>query len=354
MREDDFDLGDLIWVDFEFEDDEKDTLHPAIVLQDQGEIIAVLSGTSNQTPEHLIVRNEMFTSFEISPYCLEDNTKRSIRHDTYFKLDYVKEVRSDKVKSRIGRLNQDRLEELRARSAVRLWFSSCITEQNNASRWDLICWGRNELDSNTHVGLDELNFGVVVGKLGNGKLRILRECENREQSPNSLTFSSSEVPLIDIGGLTLKSKPITISSAQVFFVIDSLPEDHIRKVRDLPYIRFSKNDKGESGKPQDLPFIGRIVCLKHNKEIPLLVVGYDESHFYAFKGAPKGKKSSSGLEINCDLPGFQEMICFDIDGGELTPHNLHTTRFVIDGLGQKDFKRLSSHKIVKILKSLNR
>ena len=108
MREDDFYLGDLIWVDFEFEDDEKGTLHPAIVLQDQGEIIAVLSGTSNPTPEHLIVRNKMFTSFEISPYCLEDNSKRTIRHDTYFKLDYVKEVKSDRVKSRIGRLNQDR------------------------------------------------------------------------------------------------------------------------------------------------------------------------------------------------------------------------------------------------------
>ena len=107
MWEDGFDLGDLIWVDFEFEEDEIGTPHPAIVLEDQGEIIAVLSGTSNQTPEHLIVRNEMFISFEISPNCLEHDNIRTIQHDTYFKLEYVKRVKSDKVKYRIGRINQD-------------------------------------------------------------------------------------------------------------------------------------------------------------------------------------------------------------------------------------------------------
>ena len=109
MREVEFELGDLIWADFEFDDDEKGTLHPAIVLQDQGEIIAVLSGTSNQTPEHRIVRNEMFNSFEISSDCVEHENRRPIRHDTYFKLDYVKGVKIGKVKSRIGRLNKDRL-----------------------------------------------------------------------------------------------------------------------------------------------------------------------------------------------------------------------------------------------------
>lgn len=352
MWEDGFDLGDLIWVDFEFEEDEIGTPHPAIVLEDQGEIIAVLSGTSNQTPEHLIDRNEMFISFEISPDCLEHENIKTIQHDTYFKLEYVKGVESDKVKSRIGRLNQDRLEELLARCAIRLWFSSGITEQNNASRWDLICWVRNELDK-SHIGLDDLNFGVVIGKLKNGNLRILRECENREDSPNNLTFSSSELPSNDIGDLTLKSKPTTISSEQVCFVIDRFPENHLRKIRELPYIKFSKKGNGESGKPQDSSLIGKVVCLVDNKEKPFLIVGYDELHFYAFEGSPKEKQSFSEQEICCELPGFQEMIYFDINGVP-TPQNLHTTRFVIDVLGEKDLERLLSHAIVKSLKSLNR
>ena len=176
MREDDFDLGDLVWIDFEFENDEKGTLHPAIVLEDQDEIIAVLSGTSYPTPEHLLVRNEMFTSFEVSPYCIEHENARTIKHETYFQLEIVKGVKSDKIKSRIGRLNPDRLEELLARCAMRSWFSSDRTEQNDASQWDLICWVRNEHDSSIHIGLEDLNLGVIVGKLKNGFTKsVLRE-----------------------------------------------------------------------------------------------------------------------------------------------------------------------------------
>ena len=252
------------------------------------------------------------------------------------------------MKSRIGRLNQDRLEELLARCAIRLWFSSGITEQNNASRWDLICWVRNELDPKKHIGLDDLNFGVVIGKLKNGNLRILRECENREDSPNNLTFSSSELPLNDIGDLNLKSKPTTISSEQVCFVIDRFPENHLRKIRELPYIKFSKDDKGELGKPKDSSLIGKVVCLKENKDKPFLVVGYDEYHFYAFEGASK-KESFSKQNFSCDLPGFQEMIHFDINATPIV-QNLYTRRFIICSLGKKDLERLLSSRIVKNLK----
>jgi hypothetical protein len=352
MREDDFDLGDLIWVDFEFEDDEKGTLHPAIVLEDQGGIIAVLSGTSYQTPEHLLVRNEMFTSFEISPYCIEHENARTIKHETYFQLEIVRGVKSDKIKSRIGRLNPDRLEELLARCAMRLWFSSDRTEQNNASRWDLICWVRNEHDSSTHIGLEDLNLGVVVGKLKNGNLLILRECEILDGSLNSLTFFSSELPSSDIAHLSLESKPTTISSEQVSFVIDRLSEDHISKIRELPYIKFSKDNKGELGKPKDSSLVGKVVCLKDNKEKPFLVVGYDEHHFYAFEGSNK-KQPFSKQDFSCDLPGFQEMIYFDIN---ITPivQNLHTRRFIIDRLRKKDLERLQSSRIVNALKSLKR
>ena len=352
MREDDFVLGDLIWVDFEFDDDEKGTLHPAIVLEDQGEIIAVLSGTSNQTPEHLVVRNEKFTSFEISPYCLDENEKRSIRHDTYFKLDYVKGVKADKAKSRIGRLNQDRLEELLARCAIRSWFSTGRREQNNPGRWDLICWVKNELDSNSHIELVDLKFGVVVGNVRNGKLLILREGESREDSLTNLFFSSSELPSNDIDGLTFESKPTTISSEQVCFVIDRLPEDNIRKIRELPHIKFLKDDKGELGKPRDSSFIGKIVCLKDNKNKPFLVVGHDDYHFYAFEGISKNE-SFAKQGFSRDLPGFRDIIHFNIN---TTPavHNLHTRRFVIGSLCKNELERLLSSGIVKVLKSLNK
>ena len=352
MREDDFVLGDLIWVDFEFDDDEKDTLHPAIVLEDQGEIIAVLSGTSNQTPEHLIVRNEKFTSFEVSPYCVEENEKRSIRHNTYFKLDYVKGIKANKVKSRIGRLDQDRLEELLARCAIRSWFSSGRRDQNNPGRWDLICWVLNELDSDSHIGLVDLRFGVVVGNVRNGKLLILRECESPEDSLNNLLFSSSELPSNDIVDLTFESKPTTISSEQVCFVIDRLPKDSISKIQELPHIKFSKDGKGESGKPYDSSFIGKIVCLKDNKNKPFLIVGHDDHHFYAFEGISKNG-SSVKRGFSCDLPGFQDMIHFDV---KTTPtvHNLYTRRFVIGSLCEKELERLLSSRIVKELKSLNK
>ncbi len=349
MRKYDFDLGDLIWVDFEFEDDEEGTLHPAIVLQCQDEIIAVLSGTSYQTPEHLLVRNKIFTSLEISPDCIEHENTKTIKHETYFQLKIVTVVKSDKVKSRIGRLNSDKLEELLARCAMRLWFCSDITEQNNASRWDLICWVKNELDPSTDIGLEDLKFGVVVGKLKNGNLRILRECDIRNSSLNSLTFSSPELPLNDIAHLTLESKPTTISLEQVCFVIDRFSESHITIIRELPHIKFSKDDKGELGKPKDSSLVGKVVCLVDNKEKPFLVVGYDELHFYAFEGSPK-KQSFSKQGFCCDLPGFQEMIYFDINTTPIV-QNLHSRRFIIDSLRKKDLERLLSSGIVNALKN---
>jgi len=349
MREDDFDLGDLIWIDFEFENDEKGTLHPAIVLQDQGDIIAVLSGTSYPTPEHLLVRNEMFTSFEVSPDCIEHENARTIKHETYFQLEIVKGVKSDKIKSRIGRLNPDMLEELLARCAMRSWFSSDRTEQNNASRWDLICWVRNEHDSSAHIGLEDLNLAVIVGKLKNGSLLILPERDIRDGSVNSLTFLSSELPSNDITHLTLESKPTTISSEQINIVIGRLSEHHISKIRELPYIKFSKDNKGELGKPMDSSLVGKIVCLADNKEKPLLVVGFDDNHFYAYEGSTKEKQSFSDLDFICNLPGFQETMYFDINTIP-SVQNLHTRRFIIDRLRKKDLERLQSSRIVNALK----
>ena len=352
MREDDFDLGDLVWVDFEFEADEKGTLHPAIVLEHQDEIIVVLSGTSYPTPEHLLIRNEMFTSFEVSPYCIEHENARTINHETYFQLKNVKGVKSDKINSRIGRLNPDKLEELLARCAMRSWFSSDRTEQNNASRWDLICWVRNEHDSSIHIGLEDLNLGVIVGKLKNGNLLILPECDILDGSLNSLTFFSSELPSNDITHLSLESKPITISSEQVNSVIGRLSEDHISKIRELPHIKFSKDNKGELGKPNNPSLVGKIVCLADNKEKPLLVVGFDDNHFYAFEESTKEKQSFSDQDFVCNLPGFQEITYFDIKD-ELATRNLYSRRFVIEVLNEKDLKRLRSSRIVNALKSLN-
>ena len=37
MLDDLYQLGSLVWADFEFPSDEENTLHPGIVLQDQGE-----------------------------------------------------------------------------------------------------------------------------------------------------------------------------------------------------------------------------------------------------------------------------------------------------------------------------
>ena len=91
-----YELGTLVWIDFDFPDDEKHTFHPAIVLQDQGDKIAVISGSSNNTPEHLVIRNEQFTSFELTPYHLDDNYE-FISHTTYFKLDEVKGIKKNMI-----------------------------------------------------------------------------------------------------------------------------------------------------------------------------------------------------------------------------------------------------------------
>ena len=67
MLDDLYQLGSLVWADFEFPSDEEDTLHPGIVLQDQGEKVLIISGSSLSTPDHLVIRNEKFTSFVLSP-----------------------------------------------------------------------------------------------------------------------------------------------------------------------------------------------------------------------------------------------------------------------------------------------
>ena len=175
--------------------------------------------------------------------------------------------------------------------------------------------------------------------------------QSPEDSLNNLLFSSSELPSNDIVDLTLNPNQPLFHQNRFVLLLTASKGQHNQNPG-TPHIKFSKDGKGESGKPYDSSFIGKIVCLKDNKNKPFLIVGHDDHHFYAFEGISKNG-SSVKRGFSCDLPGFQDMTHFDV---KTTPtvHNLYTRRFVIGSLCEKELERLLSSRIVKELKSLNK
>ena len=349
MREDDFDLGELIWIDFEFENDEKGTLHPAIVLQDQGDIIAVLSGTSYPTPEHLLVRNEMFTSFEVSPYCIEHENARTIKHETYFELETVKGVKLDKIQSRIGRLNPDKLEDLLARCAMRSWFSANSIEDCDIKKWTLICWkDEDDLEKRRYLRLDELNFAIVVGKMKDGRLKILPEILEDEKPVNMISFDEG-LPTNDLDEIAFHSKPSFMPKEKICFLIGEVSGDNLNRLKQLPFLRFNSLKDLPTPRSSDYK-IGDILCSKPLLEIPKMVVGLNPDGIpITVSGLTTMKEEPKYVPRQFKITGFERKYNFLLDSKPQTTSKLDNLLKIQDStLTSKEIEYLSQEPSIKL------
>ena len=349
MREDDFDLGDLVWVDFGFEADEKGTLHPAIVLEQQDEFIAVLSGTSYPTPEHLLIRNEMFTSFEVSQYCIEHENARTIIHETYFQLKNVKGVKPDKINSRIGRLNPDKLEELLARCAMRSWFSGNSIEDCTIKKWTLICW-KDEDDPviRPHLMLDELNFAIVVGKMKDGRLKILSEILEDEKPANMISLKEG-LPTNDLYEIAFHSNPSFMPRQKICFLIGEIMGDNLTRLKQLPFLRFNSRKDPPNPRSSDYK-IGDILCSKPLFEIPKMVVGLNPNGIpITVSGSTTMKKKPKYVSRQFKVTGFEQKYNFLLDSKPQTTCKLDNLLKIQDStLTPEEIAYLSQEPSIKL------
>jgi len=349
MRDDYFKLGDLVWVDFEFETDEEGTLHPAIVLEDQGEMIAVLSGTSYLTPEHLLIRNEMFTSFEVSPYCIEHENAKTITHGTYFELKTVKGAKLDKIQSRIGRLNPDKLDELLARCAMRSWFSANSIEDCVIKKWTLICWkDEDDLEKRRYLRLDELNFAIVVGKMKDGRLKILREILEDEKPVNMISFNEG-LPTNDLDKIAFHSKPSFMSKEKICFLIGEVSDDNLNRLKQLPFLRFNSLKDRPNPRSSDYK-IGDILCSKPLLEIPKMVVGLNPDGIpITVSGLTTMKEEPKYVSRQFKITGFERKYNFLLDSKPQTTNKLDNLFKIQDStLTPKEIEYLSQEPSIKL------
>ena len=185
----------------------------------------MISGSSLGTPDHLVIRNEKFTSFVLSQdmsrtiisqavgleylttmkmmmtmtlleddyeelnedYTDYDCTEGFISRTTYFQLDELKAVAKNKIERHCGELDSHSLDILMGRCAMRSCFShNSIGDEEEIHKWDLICW-MDEEDSEIrrYLNLNDLKFAVVVGKIKDSRLKILAEVTHGEVSENT-------------------------------------------------------------------------------------------------------------------------------------------------------------------------
>lgn len=270
-----YEAGTIIWYDFEFDDDEKGTTHPAIVLQDQGDVVAVLSGSSNMTAQRYLVRSKSFTYFEVSPGDV-NGERNSISHTTYFKLDRVRGATKSKISKKRGHLNDDCLRRLQRRCAIRSWSSANSIGDERLEKSSLICW-MEEIDPErrAYLELAELKFAVVLGRMKSGRLKILSEQIHKKDGKNSICLKE-DLHLDDVQEITFQSRPSYLTPKDVCFIVGMLSETHQARLEKLPHLRVKEADGGLLSKGSELQ-IGDIVSTEKSVETPLMVVAFSST-----------------------------------------------------------------------------
>ena len=275
MTQDYYEAGTIIWYDFEFNHDEKGTPHPAIVLEDQGDVVAVLSGSSNMEEERYWVRSELFTYIEVSPGDVIGE-RNSISHTTYFKLDKVRGATKSKISKKMGQLNDDCLRRLQRRCAIRSWTSANSIGDKQPEKSSLICWmEENNPEHRANLALSELKFAVVLGKMKSGRLKVLSEQIRKNDGKNSICLKE-DLHLDDVQEITFQSKPSYLAPKDVCFIVGMLSETHQARLEELPYLRIKEAEGGLLSKESELQ-IGDIVSTEKSVETPLMVVAFSST-----------------------------------------------------------------------------
>jgi len=319
MEHEVYELGTLIWADFEFPDDEENTDHPAIVLEVQEDEIVVISGSSYNTPDHLFIRNDKFTSFELASYGLE-YSHNYISHTTYFKLEEVKGIKKNMIKRKCGELDANLLNELLQRCAMQSWFSANSIGDCIIKKWTLVCW-KDDTNPKTRpfLILDELNFAVVVGKMKDGRLKILSEIVEGEKPDNFISLKD-DLPARDLDEIILHSKPSILPREKICFLLGKIIDEDITRLQQLPYFRM-KSRKNKSKLDYSLLKIGDIVCNKPSLEIPKMIVGFNRGGSpITVNGINTMKKKPKYVSRQFKITGFTQKYNFLLDS------KLQTTR----------------------------
>ena len=310
MASNQYPYGQLIWAIFDFENDEEGDEHPAIVLADQGNNLAVISGTSIEPEDHLFHRHHPreFTHFWLSPHNLP-RIKNGLRCKTIFEL-VVRFVDKEKV-SRVSKiLDREDLDELSNRTFIRACFNDQISSNEKLKFGQVICC--TEIN-----GLPRLEYvfpAIFISNMKNGKLKVLKP--SLEMGENHIDLNIQE--LISDIDCKFSSKPILIERTQARF----LYEEHLRKadlneINKLPHITV-KSKNNNAAKMGNIR-VGDVLCAdiygdSRTIETPMLVVGQTTEGgfdcYHVIKGK-LGNRPSSKKILNLTLPGFANKVSFD-------------------------------------------
>lgn len=344
-----YEAGTIIWYDFEFDHDEKGTTHPAIVLQDQGDVVAVLSGSSNMADQRSWVRSESFTYFEVSPGDVIGE-KNSISHTTYFKLDRVRGATKSKISKKMGQLNDDCLHRLQRRCAIRSWSSANSIGDKRPEKSSLICWmEENDPERRAYLELSELKFAVVLGRMKSGRLKILSEQIRKNDGKNSICLKE-DLHLDDVQEITFQSKPSYLAPKDVCFIVGRLSETHQSRLEELPHLRVKEADGGLLSNGSEFQ-IGDIVSTEKSVETPLMVVAFSSTGVpITVRGECLNTKHPKFVPRRFTIGGFSPKYHFPLTSKpKLTPGGNLALMLQKSNLTSEELEFLSMEPSIRIL-----
>jgi hypothetical protein len=355
MLTEEYKLGQLIWGDFEFPTDEKGKEHPAIVLEDQGDSLAVLSGTSLPIEKEHIIRNESFCCYILNPNEMPYR-ENGLTQKTYFEFnDNPKPLSKENITRKSEVIDSSSLEELMKQTYLRAWFFENSFCADRYYKGDVICWRE---DDATFSSIKEIKFAIILARMKNGKLKVIPELESDAKTNNYLYFTEN-VPVVDVKNLRFQSKPDFLKKEQIILIAEKLKPEQLKLVEDLPYIKANSKKNRFDAKDEEYQ-IGDILCANCSKipssfDDPLLVVGIHSEHLlYVVKGKTKvnSERNIGEFENNIELRGFAQKVSFDLSPGTNSAIlSKCDVKFKIEESTQEFRKYLSKKLTVKALNS---
>ena len=344
MTREKYSYGQLIWAVFDFENDEDNAEHPAIVLEDQGDEIAVISGTSVEP--HLFQSNHSvdYSHYWLIP-CNLPHMRRGLRQKTFFELGSVRGVKREKVSRSSEVLDEEHLAKLSDRTFIRAWFSGSESANEELEFGQVICCKK----TNGYPSLENMFVAVIVGKMKSGKLKILKMKENNK-SGNCIDLDVQEI-VSDIDCKTFIAEPILIERELVQFSYGTIANAKYDSIKELPHIK-AKTMKNIFNPTQEKYRLGDILCADIDNdsssiEIPMLVIGeYDEKLLYVIKGENICNPSRNPIKL--ELPGFAKETYFHFKE-EAYPLSKKDIKYKIKEANPNFSHALSKIPIVKIL-----
>ena len=199
-----------------------------------------------------------------------------------------------------------------------------------------------------YLMLDELNFAIVVGKMKDGRLKILSEILENEKPINMISLKEG-LPTNDLDEIAFHSKPSFMPKEKICFLIGEIMGDNLNRLKQLPYLRFKSRKNLPTPRSSDYK-IGDILCSKPLLEIPKIVVGLNPDGIpITVSGLSTMKKKPKYVSRQFKITGFEQKYNFLLESEPQTARKLDNLFKIQDStLTPEEIAYLSQEPSVKL------